>query len=106
VNVIHGPHQSAQKYTPIDVHPARTVPVGMTLPVGMNRSKDVYLCLLCTESTGPKIFNQWSPETFTVVEGDGPRPPGAAAGVTCQDAAAPFLMVAVAVLIASLIVAC
>ncbi len=51
------------------------------------------------------ILNQWSPETFTVVEGDGPRLPGAAAGVTCQDAAAPFLMVAVAVLIASLIVA-
>ncbi len=80
--------------------------MGMTLPVGMNQSKDVYPCLLCTESTGPKILNQWSPETFTVVEGDGPRPPGAAAGVTCQDAAVPFLMVGVAVLMASLIVAC
>jgi hypothetical protein len=80
--------------------------VGMTLPVGMSQSKDVYLCLSCTESTGPKILNQWSPETFTVVEGEGPQLPGAAAGVTCQDAAAPFLMVAVAVLIASLIVAC
>ncbi len=80
--------------------------MGMALSVGMNQSNGVYLCLSCTESTGPKILNQWSLETFAVVEGDGPRPPGAAAGVTCQDAAAPFLMVAVAVLIASLIVAC
>ncbi len=80
--------------------------MGMTLPVGMNQSKDVYPCLSCTESTGPKILSQWSPETFTVVEGAGPRPPGAAARVTCQDAAAPFLMVAVAVLMASLIAAC
>ncbi len=70
MNVVHGPHQSAQKYTPIDVHLARTVPVEMTLLVGMNRSKDVYLCLLCTDSTGPKILNQWSLATFTVVEGD------------------------------------
>ena len=40
-----------------------------------------------------------------VGESDGPRPPGAGAGVTCHDAAMPRVMVAVAFVMAALIVA-
>jgi hypothetical protein len=106
VKAVQGPHQSAQKYTPMEVRPARTVPVGMTLPVGILRSKVEYPCVLCTVSTGPKISNQW-PTGLRArwCESDGPRPPGTAAGVSCQDVAAAFLMEAVAALMASLIVA-
>ncbi len=105
MKAVHGPHQSAQKYTPMEVRPARTVPVGMTLPVGPLQSNIEYPCASCTVSTGPKISNQWPTEPRAGWwESDGPRPPGIAAGVPCQDAAAPFLMVAVAALMALLIV--
>lgn len=106
MKAVHGPHQSAQKYTPMEVRPARTVPVGMTLPVGTLRSNVEYPYALCTVSMGPKISNHWPTELRAGWwESDGPRPPGTAAGVPCQDAAAPFLMVVVATLMASLIVA-
>ncbi len=105
MKAVHGPHQSAQKYTPMEVRPARTVPVGMTLPVGTLRSKVEYPCASCTVSTGPKISNQW-PTGLRAgwCESDRPWPPGTAAGVSCQDDAAAFLMVAVAALMALLIV--
>ena len=106
MKAVQGPHQSAQKYTPMEVRPARTVSVGTTLPVGKLRSNIEYPCASCTVSTGPKISNQWPTGTRAGwCESDGPRPPGGAAGVPCQDVAAAFLMVAVAALMASLIVA-
>ena len=41
-----------------------------------------------------------------VVESDGPRLPGAGAGVTCHAAAMPRVMVTVAFVMAALIAAC
>jgi hypothetical protein len=38
VKALHGSHQSAQKYTPMDVRPLRMSPVGMAPPVCTNRS--------------------------------------------------------------------
>ena len=80
--------------------------MGMTPPVGTLRSNVEYPCESCTVRTGPKMSNH-RPVGLRVGwgESDGPRPPGTAAGVPCQAAAAPFLMVAIAVLMVSLIVA-
>jgi hypothetical protein len=98
VNDVHGPHQSAQKYTPTEVRPCKVFPVGST--------RNVYPCPSWTERTGPNMSNHGPVVDVGVGESDGPRPPGAGAGVTCHDAAMPRVMFVAAFVMAALIVAC
>ena len=106
MKALHGSHQSAQKYTPMDVRPLRMSPVGRARPVCTNRSHVEYPCPSWTDRTGPKMSNQKPVLVLDKCESDGPRPPGLVAGVTCQESAPLRAIAAIAFVMAALIATC